>query len=49
MIETKLVLVERLYAQLPFAKIKVRNPYQDWAAAMRQMRDFLGLPQSGGL
>jgi hypothetical protein len=35
---------EQLYAQLPFPKLKINNPQQNWAASMRQMRDFLELP-----
>jgi thymidylate kinase len=34
---------DELYARLPFPKIKIRNPQDDWAKAMKQMRDFLGL------
>ena len=34
---------EELYARLPFPKIMIRNPHEDWPAAMKQMRDFLGL------
>jgi len=36
---------QRLYDGLPFPKVTIRNPYQDWTAAMGQMRAFLGLPQ----
>jgi thymidylate kinase len=36
-------VTEELYDQAPFPKIKIRNPYQDWASAMQQMRRFLGL------
>ena len=36
---------ERLYDGLPFPKVTIRNPYLDWTAAMRQMREFLGLPK----
>lgn len=34
----------RLYDGLPFTKIKIRNPQQNWPLAMGQMRAFLGLP-----
>jgi thymidylate kinase len=34
---------EELYARLPFPKITIRNPHEDWPAAMKQMRDFLSL------
>jgi thymidylate kinase len=34
---------DELYARLPFPKIMIRNPHEDWPAAMKQMRDFLGL------
>jgi hypothetical protein len=37
------LVTERLYDQVPFPKIKVRNPYKDWALALQQMREFLGL------
>jgi hypothetical protein len=30
-------------ARLPFPKLTMRNPQQDWAAAMQHMRRFLGL------
>ena len=33
----------RLFDQLPFPKIKIRNPHQDWALAMQQIRGFIGL------
>jgi len=36
---------EQLYDGLPFSKVTIRNPYQDWTAAMDQMREFLGLPK----
>jgi DNA polymerase III delta prime subunit len=36
---------EQLYDGLPFPKVTIRNPYQDWTAAMGKMREFLGLPQ----
>ncbi len=32
-----------LYDQLPFPKIKIRNPHQHWPLAMQQMRGFIGL------
>jgi thymidylate kinase len=34
---------EELYARLPFPKIMIRDPHEDWAKTMKQMRDFLGL------
>jgi thymidylate kinase len=37
------LVTEKLYDQLAFPKIKIRNPHQDWTSAMRQMRGFLGL------
>jgi thymidylate kinase len=36
-------VAEELYAQLPFTKIKVSNPYQNWPSAMGQIRTCLGL------
>jgi hypothetical protein len=35
---------EMLSAQLPFPKLAIYNPGQNWPAAMRQMEDFLELP-----
>ena len=37
-------VTEVLYDELMFPKIKIRNPAKDWAFAMQQMRNFLGLP-----
>jgi hypothetical protein len=37
-------VTEQLYDRLPFPKLTVRNPYQDWPEAMQQMRRFLDLP-----
>jgi thymidylate kinase len=37
-------ITEELYDRVPFPKIKIRNPHQDWTSAMQQMRGFLGLP-----
>ena len=34
-----------LYAGLPFPKVMIRNPHEDWAKAMHQMRNFLGLDE----
>jgi DNA polymerase III delta prime subunit len=36
-------VTEQLYDQVPFPKIRIANPYRDWALAMQQMRRFLGL------
>jgi thymidylate kinase len=36
-------VADQLYGKLPFPKIKIRNPQQDWALAMQQIRSFLGL------
>jgi len=36
-------VTEALYDRVPFQKIKVRNPHQDWTLAMQQMRGFSGL------
>lgn len=33
-----------LYDRTPFPKIKIANPYTDWALAMQKMHGFLGLP-----
>lgn len=35
---------EKLYAQIPFPKLQIRNPGQNWAATMRQINHFLELP-----
>ena len=37
------VVAENLYENLPFPKIQIVNPQQDWRKAMGQMRQFLGL------
>jgi len=39
-------VTERLYDQLPFPKIKIRNPHKNWTLAAQQMREFLGLARS---
>ena len=36
-------IADQLYAGLPFPKVEVRNPYQNWNHAMHQMLVFLGL------
>lgn len=36
-------ICEQLYQQLPFGKIKVNNPYLDWAETSRQVDAFLDL------
>ena len=36
-------VTEELYARVPFPKVKIHNPHQDWALAMQQMHAFLGL------
>ena len=36
-------VAETLYERLPFPKVKIRNPYQDWQLAMQKMRAFLDL------
>jgi DNA polymerase III delta prime subunit len=43
LLEKWALVTERLYDQVTFPKIKIRNPHQDWGLAMRQMRGFLGL------
>ncbi len=43
LLEEWALVAERLYAQVPFPKIKVANPHLDWGQSMRQMRGFLGL------
>jgi DNA polymerase III delta prime subunit len=35
---------EKLYAQIPFPKLQIHDPGQDWPAAMRQILHFLELP-----
>ena len=32
-----------LYDRVPFPKVKIQNPHEDWELAMQQMRAFLGL------
>jgi DNA polymerase III delta prime subunit len=44
LLEEWATVAARLYAQVPFPKINLRNPYQDWDAAMAQARRFLELP-----
>lgn len=39
---------EKLYAHIPFPKLQIHNPSQDWPAAMRQMLHFLELPENLG-
>jgi hypothetical protein len=34
---------EELFDRVPFPKIKIRNPHQNWTLAMQQMRGFLGV------
>jgi predicted acetyltransferase/thymidylate kinase len=34
-------LADRLYDQLPFPKVKIRNPHGDWGETMQQIRRFL--------
>jgi hypothetical protein len=34
---------DELYARLPFPKMTIRNPHEDWPKAMKQMQAFLGL------
>ncbi len=36
-------VADRLYENLPFPKVKIKNPYHDWPSAMQQMREFLGM------
>jgi hypothetical protein len=36
-------IAEQLYDALPFSKMKLRNPHQDWASSAQQMRVFLDL------
>lgn len=36
-------IAEELYDQIPFPKVKVRNPHDDWSSAMQEMSNFLGL------
>ncbi len=43
LLEDWALVAEQLYERVPFPKIKIRNPYQDWAAAMAQARRFLEL------
>ncbi len=43
LLEDWTLVAERLYERVPFPKIKVRNPYQDWDLALTHMRRFLKL------
>lgn len=43
LLEDWAVVAERLYERVPFPKIKIRNPYQDWERALAQARRFLEL------
>ena len=38
-------IAHRLYAELPFPKVKIRNPHENWPRSMQQMRDFVGLSE----
>jgi thymidylate kinase len=38
-------IAEQLYAELPFPKLKIRNPHTNWPAAMRQIGQFLALSE----
>jgi DNA polymerase III delta prime subunit len=39
-------VAEKLYENLPFPKIQISNPHQDWRGAMGEMRRFLELEPS---
>jgi energy-coupling factor transporter ATP-binding protein EcfA2 len=43
LLEDWAVVADRLYERVPFPKIKIHNPYQDWDAVMAQVRSFLEL------
>jgi DNA polymerase III delta prime subunit len=43
LLEDWALVADRLYERVPFPKIKIRNPYQDWDAVMAQVRSFLEL------
>jgi thymidylate kinase len=43
MLEDWSQVAARLYERVPFPKIKIRNPQEDWTLAMQQMRAFLDL------
>ena len=44
MLEDWSQVTARLYDRVPFPKIKIRNPQEDWTLAMQEMRAFLDLP-----
>jgi thymidylate kinase len=37
------LVAEKLYDNLPFPKLKIQNPHEDWQSARQQMRHFLNL------
>jgi len=43
LLEDWALVAERLYERVPFPKIKIRNPYQNWDLALVQARSFLKL------
>lgn len=43
LLEDWALVAERLYERVPFPKIKIRNPYQDWDLALAQVCRFLNL------
>ena len=43
LLEDWALVAEQLYDRVPFPKIKIRNPYQDWNLALARLRTFLEL------
>ena len=43
LLEDWALVAEQLYERVPFPKIKIRNPYQDWDSVMVRLRTFLEL------
>jgi DNA polymerase III delta prime subunit len=43
LLEDWALVAERLYERVPFPKVKIRNPYQDWDSALAQVCRFLNL------
>jgi hypothetical protein len=43
LLEEWALVTEKLYDRIPFPKVKIRNPHENWTLAMQQMRGFLGL------
>ncbi|NSW54133.1 MAG: hypothetical protein HPY85_16640 [Anaerolineae bacterium] len=37
----------QLFADFPYGKIELHDPWRDWPGSMQQLRAFLGLPSTG--